>query len=150
MGRTTRRYRAVRSHGSQYPGNGADHGAGERLELLLELGQRSDVPAAAERLHQQHAGVDAATEDVDLSALIRERHGLSRDDLQAAVDPSPVAIGEQPRRELRRFHGAPLLLGLLLENAESAPTDHRRLDAFRTFPNELPSKPTEAFRITVG
>lgn len=26
-----------------------------------------------------------------------------------------------------------------------APTAHRRLDAFRTFPNELPSNPTEAF-----
>ena len=31
-----------------------------------------------------------------------------------------------------------------------APTDHRRLDALKRFPNELPSNPTEAFSITVG
>jgi len=31
-----------------------------------------------------------------------------------------------------------------------APTAHRRLDAFKTFPNELPSNPTEAFSINVG
>jgi hypothetical protein len=31
-----------------------------------------------------------------------------------------------------------------------APTDHSRLDAFKTLPNELPSNPTEAFSVAVG
>ncbi len=97
---------------------------------------------------------------------------------------------------LGRLHGAPLLLGLLLEDAQGrqvvldllegrqrglavgghgrvvaaraasdvarrrppskivcaidAPTAHSRLDAFSQFPNDVPSKPTEAFSIRVG
>src|SRR2546426_6796750 len=81
--------------------------------------QLRHVPAAAERLHQQHAGVHAATEDVDLVALVREGHGLRGDDLEIVVDSAPVAVGEELERLLGRLHCPPLLLRLLLEDAES-------------------------------
>src|SRR5262249_59323134 len=83
------------------------------------FGSSATVPAASERLHQEHAGVHATAEDIDLVALVREGHGLGGDDLQVVVDPAPVAVREELERLLRRLHGAPLLLGLLLEDAES-------------------------------
>src|SRR3989441_11117270 len=81
--------------------------------------QRRDVPATSHRLHQQHAGVHAAAEDVDLVALVREGHGLGGGDLQVVVDPAPVAVREELERLLGRLDCAPLLLGLLLEDTES-------------------------------
>src|SRR5882672_9276296 len=58
------------------------------------------VPAASERLHQEHAGVHATAEDIDLVALVREGHGLGGDDLQVVVDPAPVAVREELERLL--------------------------------------------------
>src|SRR5437016_7719561 len=72
--------------------------------------QRGHVPAASERLHQEHAGIHATAEDIDLVALVREGHGLGGDDLQVVVDAAPVAVREELERLLRRLHGAPLLL----------------------------------------
>src|SRR3989442_11776868 len=91
--------------------------SGERPGLWFR--QLGYVPAASERLHQQHAGVHATAEDVDLVALVREGHGLGGDDLQVVVDPAPVAVREELERLLGRLDCAPLLLGLLLEDTES-------------------------------
>lgn len=71
-------------------------------------------------LYQQHARVHAATEDIDLVALVRKGHGLRRDYLEVVVHAAPVAVGEEGERLLRRLHGTPLLLGLLREDAQSS------------------------------
>jgi hypothetical protein len=47
----------------------------------LELRQVSDIPAAAERFHQRHAGAHAPALDIDLVAFVGQRHGLRRDNL---------------------------------------------------------------------
>src|SRR2546426_10586852 len=67
------------------------HGpSGERLGLWFR--QPGYVPAASERLHQQHAGVHATAEDIDLVALVREGHGLRGDHLKVVVYSPPVAV----------------------------------------------------------
>src|SRR2546425_2012443 len=91
--------------------------SGERPGLWFR--QLGYAPAASERLHQQHAGVHATAEDVDLVALVRQGHGLGGDNLKIVVDPAPVAVSEELQRQLRRLDGAPLLLGLLLEDPQS-------------------------------
>src|SRR3989442_14931481 len=68
--------------------------SGDRT-LALWFGQLGHVPAAPERFHQQDAGVHAASEDVDLVALVREGHGLRGDDLQVVVHTTPIAVGEE-------------------------------------------------------
>src|SRR2546426_1497605 len=76
------------------------------------------IPAAPEGLHQQHAGVDSAPQDIDLIALVRERDSLRGDDLEVVVHSPAVAIREQLERFPGRLYRLPLLLGLLLQDAE--------------------------------
>src|SRR5207244_130977 len=80
--------------------------------------QLRDAPAAPEGLHQQHAGAESAPQNIDLISLVRERDGLRGDDLEVVVHPSSVAIREQLERFLGRLYRPPLLLGLLLGDAE--------------------------------
>ena len=80
---------------------------------MLWRRQIRHVPAASERLDQQHARVHAPPQDVDVVALVREDDGLGRGDLEVAVGPALVTIREELERELRRVHRAPLLEGLL-------------------------------------
>src|SRR6185436_8509122 len=61
----------------------------------LELWQLRDVPAAAERFDQQHAGVHAPAQDVDLIAFVGQRSGLSGDDLKVRIDAALVTIREK-------------------------------------------------------
>src|SRR2546425_8333141 len=71
--------------------------SGERPGLWFR--QLGYAPAASERLHQQHAGVHATAEDVDLVALVRQGHGLGGDNLKIVVDPAPVAVSEERSEE---------------------------------------------------
>ena len=53
----------------------------ESRRLFRRRGQLGHVPPAAKRLHQQHARIHASPQDVDLGALVRERHRLRGDHL---------------------------------------------------------------------
>src|SRR5439155_22750312 len=84
------------------------------------LGRRRlrDGPPAPEGLRQQHGGAESAPQNIDLISLVRERDSLRGDDLEVVVHPPSVAIREQLERFLGRLYRPPLLLGLLLEDAE--------------------------------
>jgi hypothetical protein len=86
--------------------------------VRLELGQICDVPLAAERLDQQYAGVHTPPQDIHLVALVRERHGLSGNDLEVRVDSTSVTIREELEGFPRRDHRALLLLCFPLKNTQ--------------------------------
>ncbi len=84
--------------------------------LRWELGA---VPAAAEDLDEEDAGVHAAAQDVDVVALVVERGGLGGDDLQVGVDAAYVAVVEDAFGLYGGGGGLALLLLLVGEDAES-------------------------------
>src|SRR5258707_4311874 len=84
----------------------------------LELRQVGDVPAAAQRLDEKNAGIHLSAHDVDIIALIVQRGGLSRHDLQIRVEAADVPVVEYLLCRLRRQRGLMLVFGLLLENTQ--------------------------------
>ena len=78
-----------------------------------------DVPAAAQRLDEQHAGVHPPPHDVDVVALVVEGGVLRGDDLQIGVDAADIAVVEDLLRALRGA-GRLALLGLLAARMRSA------------------------------
>src|SRR4030095_1069467 len=87
-------------------------------KLRLELRQIRDVPSAAERFDQQHAGVHTTPLDIDLVAFVGQRSGLSGNDLKIRIDTSFVPIREKLKGFPRREHCARLLLRFLFEDAQ--------------------------------
>ena len=71
------------------------------------------VPTTAEHFDQQHAGIHATTEDIDVVALVVEGSGLSGDDLQVRVDATDIAVIEDALGFLCGGGGLPLLLLIL-------------------------------------
>ena len=68
------------------------------------------VPAAAERLDQQHARVHSALQDIQVISLIVEGSGLPGDDLQIGIDSTFVSGLKKIERLLRGGGGLTLLL----------------------------------------
>ena len=84
----------------------------------LELRQIRDVPAAAECLDQEHAGIHTAPQDIDIVAFVGQRSRLCSDDLKVSIDTTYVTIGEELQGFFGRNHRALLLLRFLLEDAQ--------------------------------
>jgi len=56
--------------------------------------------------------------NIDAIALIRQQHGLCRDDLKIVVYATLISFVEESKRFLGRCRGLLLLLRLLLKNAQ--------------------------------
>ena len=76
------------------------------------------VPASAENLDKEDAGVHATAQDVDVVALICERGGLGGDDLQVGIDATDVAVVEDAFGLDCGGCGLALLLLLMREDAK--------------------------------
>src|SRR5215510_13068172 len=88
------------------------------VRTRLELRQIRDVPAAAECLDQQHAGIYTSSQDVDIVAFVGQSSCLSSDHLKISIDTADVTIGEELERFFCRNHCPLLLLCFLLKDAQ--------------------------------
>src|SRR5262245_66427724 len=88
------------------------------VRTRLELRQIRDVPAAAECLDQEHAGVHTAAQYIDIVAFVGQRSRFSSDHLQVCIDTADVTIGEELEGFFARHHSTLLLLCFLLEDAQ--------------------------------
>ena len=71
------------------------HNSDSAFYDALEFRQIRNVPAAAERFDQQHAGVRAPPQDIGLVSFISQSRRLSGDDLKVRIDAAFVTIREE-------------------------------------------------------
>ena len=109
---------------------GMSHDSGEMLAIdgvgqesggHVHLGWRQfrNIPTAAQRFDQQHAGVHAAPQDIHFRGLILQRDALRGDHFQIRHQAALVAVEREVQRLLRRLHGHALRFRLLLQNAQA-------------------------------